>query len=41
MKSAKDLGAQLNYGKSNNVKIQTQRFASLETIWPKLRRCVA
>ena len=41
VKSAKDLGAQLNYGKSNNVKIQTQRFASLEAIWPKLRRCVA
>ena len=26
VKSAKDFGAQLNYGKSNSVKVQTQRF---------------
>ena len=41
VKSAKDLGAQLNYGKSNSVKVQTQRFGSLEGIWPKLKRCLA
>ena len=39
--SAKDLGAQMNYGKSSHVSVQTARLASLETIWPKLKRCLA
>ena len=41
VRSAKDLGAQLNYGRSRSVKSQTQRFTSLDSIWPKLRRCLA
>ena len=41
VKSAKDLGAQLNYGRAKSVQAQTQRFLSLEAIWPKLRRCLA
>ena len=41
VKSAKDLGAQLNYGRSSNVKVQTQRFLALDTVWPRLRRCIA
>ena len=41
VRSAKDLGAQLNYGRSLSVKTQTQRFSSLDSIWPKLRRCLA
>lgn len=40
-RSAKDLGAQLNYGKSNSIRVQTQRFESLAPIWMKLKRCLA
>lgn len=29
VRSAKDLGAQLNYGRSKSIKTQTQRFTSL------------
>ena len=41
VQSAKDLGAQLLYGKSRNIQVQVQRFAGLETMWPKFKRCVA
>ena len=40
-RSAKDLGAQLNYGKSKTIQVQAQRFAGLDGLWPKLKRCVA
>ena len=39
--SAKDLGAQMNYGKSAHVGVQTQRLQALATIWPRLKRCLA
>ena len=39
--SAKDLGAQMNYGKSAHVGVQTKRIQSLATVWPRLKRCLA
>eukprot|EP00435_Cladocopium_sp_Y103_P043109 s1838_g12.t1 len=40
-KSSKDLGAQMNYGRSGDVNAMTQRIASLAPLWPKLYRCLA
>ena len=40
-KAAKDLGAQMNYGRSRQVTVVTDRIASLEHLWPKLKRCSA
>eukprot|EP00435_Cladocopium_sp_Y103_P028919 s1865_g7.t1 len=40
-KSSKDLGAQMNYGKSGTVTAMVQRIASLAPLWPRLKRCVA
>ena len=39
--AAKDLGAQMNYGKKGQVSAQTQRIQSLDGVWPKLKRCCA
>ena len=38
---AKDLGAQMNYGKKGHIGTQTTRIYALEGIWPKLKRSLA
>ena len=39
--SAKDLGAQMNYGRSNHVKGLADRVASLDHLWIKLKKAMA
>ena len=38
---AKDLGAQMAYGSRKSVQVQKTRIASLEPLWPRLKRCLA
>ena len=37
----KDLGAQMAYGSRKTVQVQKSRIASLDGLWPRLRRCLA
>ena len=38
---AKDLGAQMAYGSRKTVQVQKARISSLDSLWPRLKHCMA